>query len=110
MVNFILFILGVIGIVLFGTFVFLVQIVRKPFKNESLKKYFLALAIGLDQLGGSIIYGLEDWCISSVAYYDAEHGKNVWFMNLINFLFNDKEHCKKSYENEFKKLGVKPIR
>nr|WP_129502091.1 hypothetical protein [Malaciobacter halophilus] len=110
MVNFILFILGVVGIILLGTVVFLVQIVRKPLRKESLKKYFLALAIGLDQLGGSIIYGLEDWCISSVAYFDAENGKNIWFMKLINFLFNDKEHCKNSFENEFKKLGVKPIR
>jgi hypothetical protein len=109
--NIFLFVLALIGLILIGSLVFLVQLVRIPLRKESLKKYFLTLAIGMDQLGGSLVYRLEDWCISSVAYYDATFlKKNIWFVKVINFMFNDKEHCKNSYVKEFKKLQTYPKR
>lgn len=108
-----LFIVALLSMLVFGPLTILAQIVRKTFlfKKGSLSDYFYSLAIGLDQLGGSIIYGLEDWKISSVAYYDAKvDKKNIWFMYFINFLFQDKNHCKNSYQHEFNELKVKPIR
>ena len=106
-----LFLLGVLGIISLGSLVFIIQLVRKPLRGESVKDYFYTLAIGLDQLGGSLIYGLEDWTISSVAYYDATtYKRNIWFMNLINFLFNDKQHCMKSYYKESEILGTIPTK
>lgn len=104
-----LLILSITLVLILTPIVFSIQLIRKSFRKESLPEYFHVLAIGLDQLGGSIIYGYEDWCISSIAYYDASRGKNIWFMKFINLLFQDPEHCKKSYEGEEAVLG-KPNR
>jgi len=106
-----IFILALISILITGPVVFFFQLFRKKYYKESLSEYIYSLSIGIDQLGGTIIYGLEDWKISSVAYYDAKYcNKNIWFMNFINFLFQDKEHCKKSYKHEFNELKIEPIR
>ncbi len=104
-----LFLMLVFALVLvLGTIAFIGQVIRKTIRKESLKKYFYSLIIGLDQIGGTLLYGLEDWCISSIAYYDYSKGKNKWFMHFINFLAQDKEHCKKSYFTELKERGFTP--
>lgn len=109
--NISLFLIAIVAFIILGPIAFFLQVIRKLFRKESLSDYFHALACGIDQLGGSIVYSLEDWKISSIAYYDAYYlNKNVWFMNLINSLFLDKEHCKNSYLNEFKQLKTKPER
>ena len=89
-------IIGIVLIVVFSPIVLFFQILRKVFffKEESVGKYIHTVAISLDQLGAALIYGEEDWCVSSLAYYDYKYeNKNKWFMHFINFLFNDKEHC-----------------
>ncbi len=104
-----LFLILVTFLLLFlGTIAFIGQIVRKAIRKESLEDYFYSLIIGLDQLGGTILYGLEDWCISSIAYYDSQKGKNIYLEKFINFLFKDKEHCKNSYFTELKERGFNP--
>lgn len=107
--NFLLFIFALVLIIIGAPIIFIVQIFRKLYRKESVNKYIHLLAVALDQLGGSLIYGEEDWCISSIAYYHAEiENKNKWFMHLINFLFNDKNHCRISFETEYKELGKTP--
>lgn len=94
-------IMVVILVIILGTLLFIIQTIRKPYRKEDLSKYLKSVLIGLDQFGGTLIYGTEDWCISSMAYAHSLDGKNIWFMMLINKLFFfDKDHCKRSYEME----------
>lgn len=54
-------ILGFIGIV--------INSIIKIYRKESLADYYLSIAIGNDQVGGTVIYQTEDWTISSYTYY-----------------------------------------
>ena len=106
-----LFLFALVLIIVFAPIVLFFQIFRKVFffKEESVGKYIHTVAISLDQLGAALIYGEEDWCVSSIAYYDYKYeNKNKWFMHFINFLFNDKEHCKASFETEYEELKRLP--
>ena len=105
--NLFLMLLAFVLLTFFAPFVFAVQIFRKIWFKESLSDYFRTIAIGLDQLGGSLIYSQEDWTISSYTYYLSQKGNKYayFFMQFINFFFG-KEHCKKSYENEKKELNA----
>lgn len=107
--NFLLFIVALVLVIILGPIVILAQFIRKPLRKESVSKYIHTVAVSLDQLGAAIIYGEEDWCISSIAYYHYRYrNRNAWFMHLINFLFWDKEHCKISFETEYKELQRYP--
>ncbi len=108
MKEFLFLMLVFVLVLVLGTIAFIGQVIRKTIRKESLKKYFYSLIIGLDQIGGTLLYGLEDWCISSIAYYDFTKNRNRWFMNFINFLAQDKDHCKKSYQTELKERGFTP--
>lgn len=109
MKSFLLFFLALLLIVVFGPIVLVLQFARKAYRRESLSKYLYTLAISLDQLGGSLLYGEEDWTISSIAYYNAFYKqKHVWFMHFINFLFQDKLHCQNSFEVEHLELNSFP--
>ena len=66
-------------------------------------EYFITVAIGFDQAGGSVLYEEEDYTISSYTYMMCQKGKYCWFMQLIDFLFG-KEHCKRSYISEQNKI------
>ncbi len=91
--------------------IILIQSIRKAIKKESISQYLFSILLGVDQLGGSIIYGLEDWTISSVAHFDAKNNHNKWFERFINTLFFwEKEHCKNSFEKEYTVLGYLPNR
>ena len=110
-VTYFLFLFALVLIIVFSPIVLFFQILRKVFffKEESVEKYIHTVAISLDQLGAALIYGEEDWCVSSLAYYDYKYeNKNKWFMHFINFLFNDKEHCKVSFETEYAELKRRP--
>ena len=110
-VTYFLFLFALVLIVVLSPIVLFFQILRKVFffKEESVGKYIHTVAISLDQLGAALIYGEEDWCVSSLAYYDYKYeNKNKWFMHFINFLFNDKEHCKVSFETEYAELKRLP--
>ena len=107
--SYILFLVALILIVVLGPIVTIFQFFRKIYRGENISKYLHTIAVSLDQLGAAIIYGEEDWCVSSIAYYHVRYEKkNAWFMHLINFLFWDKEHCKVSFETEYKELGRYP--
>lgn len=107
--SYILFLVALVLIVVLGPIAIIFQFFRKMYRKESISKYLHTIAVSLDQLGAAIIYGEEDWCVSSIAYYDVKYeNKNAWFMHLINFLFWDKEHCKVSFETEYKELGRYP--
>jgi len=74
------------------------------FRKKNKTSYFERVAIGLDQAGGSVLYGTEDWTVSSWTYYlCSKRKKYCWFMGLIDLLFG-KEHCKNSYLKEKKEL------
>ena len=110
-VTYFLFLFALVLIVVLSPIVLFFQVLRKVFffKEESVGKYIHTVAISLDQLGAALIYGEEDWCVSSLAYYDYKYeNKNKWFMHFINFLFNDKEHCKVSFETEYAELKRLP--
>ena len=110
-VTYFLFLFALVLIVVLSPIVLFFQVLRKVFffNEESVGKYIHTVAISLDQLGAALIYGVEDWCVSSLAYYDYKYeNKNKWFMHFINFLFNDKEHCKVSFETEYAELKRLP--
>ena len=100
--NIFLIVIAILSICTAGILVFIFQIFRKPLRKEDLNSYLRGIAIGLDQFGATLIYGTEDWCISSIAYQHYLEGKNKYFMNFINFIFRDPDHCKNSYETESK--------
>ena len=91
-----------IAIVLFfptAPIIFLVNSIR--FFNQN---YWFQVAIGIDQLGGSILYNEEDWTISSYTHYlCVKYDKYCWFRNFIDFWFG-KGHCAKSYKHEKQKI------
>lgn len=110
MVSFVLFLIAAVLIIVLAPIIFVLQIIRKTFRKESIALYLHNLAVSLDQLGGALIYGKEDWTISSIAYYHSEYeGKNTWFMHFINFLFRDKDHCKNAFKTEYSEIGKYPI-
>ena len=87
---------------LLGPLVWLVQHIRYPLIGRPLTRLWWDTAIGLDQLGGAILYGEPDWTISSRTYWLARRG-NRWaqrFERLIDCLFGT-DHCARSYDNEF---------
>ncbi len=95
--NFILMIIALILVILFSPIVFIINVILR----ENKSKYFKSIAIGLDQLGGSILYSQPDWTVSSWTYYRCKNGYKFccWFMKFIDFIFG-KEHCKKSFYKE----------
>jgi len=78
------------------------QTVRFFIMREPLTKLWWAVAIGLDQLGGSILYGEPDWTISSRTYWLRNNGNRyaAWFERFINVFFGG-NHCQESYQKEF---------
>ncbi len=83
------------------------QIIRHIIMRKPLGNLWWSTAIGLDQLGGSILYGEPDWTISSRTWWLADRG-NRWargFMRIINLFFG-KNHCQNSYRNEFNNVGA----
>jgi len=95
------FFLMIVAMVFVSVFTLPVLIVGSLFRKDR-KRYWRTVAIGFDQVGGSLLYGTEDWTISSWSYYEcAYRGKRCWFVKFIDKIFGD-EHCKKSYKKESK--------
>ncbi len=68
------------------------------------KDYLLNVAIGIDQLGGSIIYNEQDYTISSYTFYLCRfYKKFCLFERFINFFFG-KGHCERSFIDEQKEI------
>jgi len=79
------------------------QAVRHIIMGKPLSELWWATAIGLDQLGGSILYGEPDWTVSSRTYWLRARGNRYafYFEQFINFFFG-KNHCENSYKTEIK--------
>lgn len=80
-------------------FVFVINTIK--FWNSN---YWFQVAIGLDQLGGSILYNEEDYTVSSYTFMKCHYYKRMcWFMKFIDFLFG-KSHCQRSFTHEQNKI------
>jgi len=107
------FFLMIVAIVLVGIFiipVWVIQMFRLVYRNGDSVRLFETTAIGLDQLGGSILYLEPDWTISSRTYYLSTKGnkKATMFMLFINFFFGT-DHCEKSFYNEFGSIDIEDM-
>jgi len=102
---FALMLLAALIMLLLGLPLLLGQAVRHLAMCKPLSGLWWTTAIGLDQLGGSILYGEPDWTVSSRTYWLARKGNchAFYFEQFINFFFG-KDHCKNSYQHEF---GIK---
>ena len=98
-------ILALVLVTALAPVIFVINLVRLPILGKSLSEYYLQIAIGIDQVGGSILYGTEDWTVSSYTHILAQKKiiTAVYFEKLIDMLFG-KDHCKLSYENESKTI------
>ncbi|BCD67341.1 hypothetical protein [Nitratiruptor sp. YY09-18] len=68
-------------------------------------RYIFTAAVGFDQAGGSILYGQENFTISSYTYYLCTKKRNqvaCHFMRLIDLIFGQ-NHCKRAYHWEIGK-------
>ena len=95
-----------IGIILIVTIpVIVLNIVRKVYRRESMHDYFFTIAVGFDQVGGSILYGQEDWTISSWTYILSYRGSKSAqvFMKVIDSIFSEL-HCQNSFNTEVEKM------
>lgn len=94
--------LAFVLLTLAGPFIFIVNTLRRVTNKDRLSRYFYNIAIGLDQLGGCLLYNQVDWTVSSWTYIQSQkHKEHYYFMRFIDFFFG-KDHCKKSYEHEIK--------
>lgn len=109
MKNFLFMILAIMLIVVLALPTLVLNISRKLFRKEKLREYFKAVAFGFDQVGGSILYGQEDWMVSSWTYHLHRMGNiyATWFMKLIDLMFGI-NHCEESFYNEAQKMNFKP--
>lgn len=69
-----------------------------------IKEYLFTIALGIDQLGGSVLYNKKNWTVSGWTYVlagRARRGKRkaiyISFERFINFLFQDPTHCYNAY-------------
>lgn len=64
--------------------------------------YLVTMAIGMDQFGGSVLYGTEDFTISAWTYKLAEmdgHKSARYLRWFIDLVFG-RNHCENAYYNE----------
>ena len=88
-------ILGVISITIFGAIAF---IVRLYMNRDTHRKYLYDVAIGIDELGGTLIYGTKDRTVSHMTGYFYLQGNilAITFAAFIDLLFG-KNHCVNVY-------------
>lgn len=88
--------------------ILIVQIIRLSGYRAS---YVKNVAIGVDQLGGTILYNEKDWTVSSYTYHLSKNSKIAYFfMKFINLLFG-KNHCRDAYiwEKQINQMEIKDI-
>ena len=97
--SFFLLLLATILFLIASPFVFIYNTIRL-WKTD----YWLQVAIGIDQLGGSLLYNEQDYTISSYTFYLCRfYKKFCWFEKFINFFFG-KGHCERSFRDEQKEI------
>lgn len=106
MKSFFLMLIALIVMALMTLPLIVINLMRKLYRGESIQAYFHTIAIGFDQAGGSILYGQEDWTVSSWTYILSRRGNKSakWFMIFIDLFFG-KNHCEESYLWESIKQG-----
>ena len=72
-------------------------------KGASMKRYAYNIALHLDEAGGAMLFNSEDHTISAMAYKK----EMFWFVDIIDWIFRDGEHCYKAWKDEFDKGSVK---
>lgn len=109
MKSFFLMLIALIIMALITLPLIVINLIRKVYRRESISEYLLIIAIGFDQAGGSILYGQEDWTVSSWTYHLHRCGNRhaTWFMWVIDALFGE-EHCEDSFFKEAIQLKFKP--
>ena len=104
-VNIFLFTIAYVIVMFSAPIVLLINFFRKIILNQDPVEYVKIASIGLDQAGGSILYGQENFTVSSFTYFLCAKKHNpyaCWFMKFIDFFFG-KNHCKNSYYWEVEK-------
>jgi hypothetical protein len=101
--EFLLFLVALVitaGIFLIGL---VIQTIRYLYKGYDLGDWYFALALSLDDLWATLIYGTVGHTVSAITYKKATKGDKYHKvqMKIINFLFRDDYHCKKAYEDEY---------
>ncbi|MFY9141558.1 hypothetical protein [Sulfuricurvum sp.] len=105
MKSFLLMLIAILIISIVSIPAIILNMIRKVYRRESISKYLLTIAIGFDQAGGSILYGQEDWTVSSWTYYLEQCGnKHAQYFRVIIDLIFGKNHCKESYFAEAERL------
>jgi hypothetical protein len=100
---------AVILLILYSPVVFLIQVLyRIVSKKYDLWYYFNAIAVGVDALGGSLIYGSKRHTISAITGYKA-YLKSKWHIRqakLIDKMFKN-NHCYNAAVSENLIKGLK---
>jgi hypothetical protein len=97
-----LIIISVVLLIIFAPIGIIFGVVRE---RSNLYMYFKKIAISIDQVGGTIMYGTEDWTISSYTHLMAKYGGHIEaivfekFVNALAYPF-EKNHCWAAYERE----------
>lgn len=101
--NFLLLLLAFISLATLFIPAFIIQTVRHIVR-ATVSKFFFGLAISIDYIYGYLLFGVFGLTVSTMTYkYYIEKGKLEWFMNFINWIFQDDNHCKNSYYDDLAK-------
>ena len=105
---FFLMLVAALIIVITAVPILIAQVIRHCIMRKPLAELWWSVAIGLDQLGGSILYCEPDWTVSSRTYWLRSKGNRyaAWFEKFINVLFGE-SHCEESYKKEFGNIKEK---
>ncbi len=92
---FAIMLLSLLLVTILSPVVFVFQLLRKLYRRSDLSPYFWSVVIGLDQLGGSIVYGKVNWTISGYTGYLAKRGNRyaVVFEKILDSVLGD-NHCR----------------
>lgn len=88
--------------------VIVINLIRHLYMKIDIYEYIHAILIGLDQVGGSILYGTKDFTISSYTYILHKKGvtQATFFMRFIDLLIgkitSKDSHCERAYKHEHK--------
>lgn len=103
--------MGVVSITL-APIVFIFTFLSVLIKRESAASYCKVVAIGVDQMLGSILYKTEDWTISSYTYWLSTKNQMgaVIFSKVIDFFAYpfQRNHCATAYQRESEEIGMNP--
>lgn len=96
--------------VILSPVVFLFQLIRHAYRR-GLRRYLWSVAVGIDQVGGSVLYGKINWTVSGYTWHLAKKGNRYaeMFARFIDFIFG-KGHCKEAWRwdldyNALKEIG-----